>query len=224
MAKILILIGAHLCTAPRPQKEAETLANAGHDVTIGGFWFDPDLVERDRLLMIHKKWQFLPIIDFQPHQKINNWSVRWRSRIAKEKFQRFGIFSPQLLGYGVKEMLKTAQNFKADLTIVHAEAGLWVGSQLLDEGLRVGVDFEDWFSEDLLPEARAGRPIEKLKSLESRLINECSYCITTSHVMAKALAQAYQSQIPTVIYNTFPWQERSHLDGKIGDRLSISHK
>ncbi|MFN7413164.1 MAG: glycosyltransferase [Dolichospermum sp.] len=221
MAKILILIGAHLCTAPRPQKEAETLANAGHDVTIGGFWFDPDLVERDRLLMIHKKWQFLPIIDFQPHQKINNWSVRWRSRITKEKFQRFGIFSPELLGYGVKEMLKTAQNFKADLTIVHAEAGLWVGSQLLDEGLRVGVDFEDWFSEDLLPEARAGRPIEKLKSLESRLINECSYCITTSHVMAKALAQAYQSQVPTVIYNTFPWQERSQLDGKIGDRQNL---
>ncbi|MBD2140412.1 glycosyltransferase [Anabaena sp. FACHB-1250] len=51
MAKILILIGAHLCTAPRPQKEAETLANAGHDVTIGGFWFDPDLVERDRLFI-----------------------------------------------------------------------------------------------------------------------------------------------------------------------------
>jgi hypothetical protein len=40
MAKILILIGAHLCTAPRPQKEAETLANAGHDVTVRGFWLN----------------------------------------------------------------------------------------------------------------------------------------------------------------------------------------
>ena len=44
-------VGAHLCTAPSPQKEAETFANAGHDVTIGGFWFDPDLVERDRLFI-----------------------------------------------------------------------------------------------------------------------------------------------------------------------------
>ena len=49
MAKILILIGAHLCTAPRPQKEAETLANAGHDVTVRGCWFDPEMVKRDRL-------------------------------------------------------------------------------------------------------------------------------------------------------------------------------
>lgn len=32
MAKILILITAHLCTAPRPQKEAEALTNVGHEV------------------------------------------------------------------------------------------------------------------------------------------------------------------------------------------------
>ncbi len=45
MAKILILIGGHLRTAPRPQKEAETLANAGHEVTVRGFWFDPKLTQ-----------------------------------------------------------------------------------------------------------------------------------------------------------------------------------
>jgi hypothetical protein len=48
MAKILILIGGHLCNAPRPQKEADTLAQAGHDVTVAGFWFDPEFVKRDR--------------------------------------------------------------------------------------------------------------------------------------------------------------------------------
>ncbi len=47
MAKILILIGAHICTAPRPQKEAEALANAGHDVTVAGFWSDPNLAKRE---------------------------------------------------------------------------------------------------------------------------------------------------------------------------------
>ena len=44
MAKILITIGGHLCMAPRPQKEAEALASAGFDVTVRGFWFDPELV------------------------------------------------------------------------------------------------------------------------------------------------------------------------------------
>ncbi len=221
MAKILIIIIGHLCNAPRPQKEADVLANAGYDVTIGGIWFDPEFVKRDRLLIKNKKWRFEAIVDFQPHRRINNWFVRLRSRIAREKFRIFGLFSPALLGYGTEEILKYAQRFKADLTIVHSEAGLWVGSQLLDQGYKVGVDFEDWFSEDLLPEARLCRPINKLKSFEKRLINECAYCLTTSKAMAEAMAKAYSSRTPTVIYNTFPWQERSHLDGKIGDRQNL---
>ena len=221
MAKILILIGAHICTAPRPQKEAEALANAGHDVTVAGLWSDSELVGRDRLFMKDKKWQFEPIIDFQPQRRINNFWVRLRSRIAQEKFKRFSIFSPDLLGYGTKAMLKYAQKVKADLTIVHSEGGLWVGNQLLEQGFRVGVDFEDWFSEDLLPEARAIRPINQIKYLENRLINECPYCLTTSKAMAEAMAKAYNSKTPTVIYNTFPWEERSQLDGKICDRRNL---
>ena len=222
MAKILILIGAHICTAPRPQKEAEALANAGHDVTVAGFWSDPELVKRDRLFMKNKKWRFEPIIDFQPHQKINNLFVRLRSRLAREKFQKLGIFSPSLLGYGARAMLRYALQQKADLTIVHSESGLWVGCQLLDRGYQVGVDFEDWFSEDLLPEACASRPIKQLKSLENRLINECTYCLTTSHAMAEAMAKAYNSKPPTVIYNTFPLEDRLQLDGKICDRQNLN--
>ena len=141
MTKILILISGHLCNAPRPQKEAQTLANAGYDVTVRGFWFDPELVKRDRLLIANKKWRFEPILDFQPTHHFKNWTVRLQGRIAKERFQRFGTFSPYLLGYGAKAMLNAARKARADLTIVHSEAGLWVGNQLLNEGLRVGVDF-----------------------------------------------------------------------------------
>lgn len=222
MAKILILIGAHLCTAPRPQKEAEALANAGYDVTVGGFWFDPELVERDRLLMVNKKWRFVPIIDFQPSQKFHNLVIRLQARLAREKFQRFGIFSPDLLGYGAKAMLKLALKTRADLTIVHSEAGLWVGSQLLDRGLNVGVDFEDWFSEDLLPEARLNRPITQLKLLESRLARECNYCLTTSHALAEAIAKAYKAPKPTVIYNVFPNFERSQIAQQKRDRQNLN--
>jgi glycosyltransferase involved in cell wall biosynthesis len=221
MTKIIILIGAHLCTAPRPQKEAEALANAGHDVTVRGFWFDPELVKRDRILIANKKWRFEPIIDFQPTHRLNNWSIRLQSRLAKEQFQRFGTFSPELLGYGAKAMLKVARQTRADLTIVHSEAGLWVGNQLLNEGFRVGVDFEDWFSEDLLPAARATRPIAQLKKLESRLARECTYCLTTSHALAEALAEAYQTPKPTVIYNAFSWAERSQIDNQKRDRQNL---
>lgn len=221
MAKILILIIGHLCNAPRPQKEAEALANAGHNVVVRGFWFDPELAKRDRLLVANKKWRFEPIIDFQPTHRFKNWQVRLQGRLAKEKFQRFGSFSPALLGYGAKAMLQAARQARADLTIVHSEAALWVGNQLLNEGLRVGVDFEDWFSEDLLPEARAARPIAQLKALESRLARECTYSLTTSQALAKALAEAYSAPKPTVIYNAFPWAERQQIDTQKRDRRNL---
>lgn len=220
MARILILIGGHLCTAPRPQKEADALVAAGHEVTVRGFWFDPELVQRDRLILTQKNWEFLPIIDFQPHHKINNFKVRLEARIAKEKYQKLGIFSPYLLGYGTTAMLRVARQTKADLTIVHSEVGLWVGNKLLDEGFRVGVDFEDWFSEDLLPHKRATRPINKLKIFERRLAQNCVYCLTTSHALAEAISKAYQGPKATVIYNTFPWEERSSLDEKKIDKIN----
>ena len=221
MAKILILIGAHLCTAPRPQKEAETLANAGHDVTVRGFWFIPEFVKRDRLIMANKKWKFEPIIDLQPDNWFPNLGIRLQARLAKELFKRFNLFSPPLLGYGARAMLKVARQTKADLTIVQSEAGLWAGNKLLDEDYVVGVDFEDWFSEDLPISARTIRPIVQLKALESRLARNCNYSITTSGVLASALANAYNAQKPTVIYNAFPWIEREQIDGKKCDRKNL---
>lgn len=221
MAKILILIGEHLCTAPRPQKEADTLAHAGHEVTVAGFWFDPELVKRDRQLLKTKPWQFQPIVDFQPQHRLTNLWIRTQGRIARERYRRLQTFSPNLLGFSPKAMLTVARQAQADLTIVHSELGLWVGNQLLHEGFRVGVDFEDWFSEDLLPEARLTRPIARLKALERRLIQDCHYCLTTSHAMADAMAEAYQAAKPTVIYNSFPWAEREGLDHQQRDRKNL---
>jgi glycosyltransferase involved in cell wall biosynthesis len=222
MAKILILIGAHLCTAPRPQKEAEVLAGAGHEVIVRGFWFDPELVERDLQLMNRVCWRFEPILDFRPtHRRLNQW-MRLQGRIARELYQRCKVFSPALLGYGAKAMLEAAQQMRADLTIVHSEAGLWVGNQLLNQGYRVGVDFEDWFSEDLLPKDQVNRPIKQLKAFEKRLLHECKYCLTTSHAMAEAMAKAHQGPTPTVVYNCFPWAERSQIDGQTRDRQDLS--
>jgi glycosyltransferase involved in cell wall biosynthesis len=203
MATILILIGGHLCTAPRPQKEADTLAAAGHDVTVCGIWFDPELVERDRTLLQGKTWAFRPVLDFRP-QRWERWFVRGQAYLSRTLFRHFGYFSPALLGYGARAMLQAALQQQADLTIVHSEAGLWVGDRLLHKGLQVGVDFEDWFSQDLLPSALVTRPVNHLKHLEQRLAQHCTYCLAPSASLAEALAQIYQAPKPTVIYNVFP--------------------
>ncbi|MBD2325346.1 glycosyltransferase [Alkalinema sp. FACHB-956] len=206
MARILILIGGHLCTAPRPQKEAAALAAAGHEVLVAGIWFDPKLCDRDRELMANQSWKFQPILDFRGltiGQKLQRLGIRLQAKVARSLYQKFQMTLPALLGYGAPAMLRFAKTYWADLTIVHSEAGLWVGQQLQQQGYTVGVDFEDWFSEDLLPSAKAQRPIAWIQSLEASLARNCQYCLTPSQAMAQAMANAYQSPTPTAIYNAF---------------------
>ena len=74
-----------------------------------------------------------------------------------EKFRRFGREGDAQLSYCTRELLTAAQQLAADLYIAHSEPGLWVAAQLARMGRRIGVDMEDWFSEDLLPEARRDR-------------------------------------------------------------------
>ena len=94
--------------APRPQKEAESLAEAGYDVLVQGFWFDQKRIGFDRQLAAQKRWRFAPIVDFSPAHRLSNFKMRFKSRIAKEAYGRFGIFTPELLGYGVSNMLAAA--------------------------------------------------------------------------------------------------------------------
>ncbi len=203
MAKILILIGGHLCTAPRPQKEAEALAAAGHEVMVAGLWFDEELAQRDRALLADKSWSFYPTLDFRPGQSSRFW-VRLQAKATRQLYQWFGIKHPALLGYGARRLLHLARACRADLTIVHSEAGLWVGQQLLTQGQAVGVDFEDWFSQDLLPAAQHQRPAAWIAELEAFLLEHCNYRLTTSQAMAKAMARQYEATPPIVVYNGFP--------------------
>lgn len=224
MAKVLILIGAHLSTAPRAYKEASTLASAGAEVTVRGVWYDETLVQRDKLLLEAAPFRFAPALDLRRaglRATLRNTWERSIGRLARETFLRSGAFSPALLGYGARAMLDAAIEHRADLTIVHSEAGLWVGSKLLETGLAVGVDFDDWFSEDLLPQDRAHRPTSRIKELERELAKHCLYCVTTSYALAEALATEYDAPEPTVIYNAFPMQEGLGHGGEIRDRRQL---
>lgn len=208
MATIRIVIAGHLCNAPRPQKEAAALAAAGHRVTVQGVWSDEALAQRDRNLLERARFHFEIVADLrQGHPG----ALRHRlfRRLASEAFRRAGHFSPASLGYGVRAHLAAARHGGADLTIVHSEGGLWVGASLLRHGHKVGVDFEDWFSEDLLPSDRISRPVHKIRSLERTLLRESSYRLTTSAALAAALAKDSDSPPPTVVYNVFPWAERN---------------
>ena len=204
---LLIFIGGHLSTAPRPQKEAAAAIKAGFRVMIRGTWWDDRLTDEDLALAASIGADFAPVIDLRKRDS-STILLKLRQRLAREACARLGWEIARALGIGAPEMLKEALRIKPDLTMVHSEAGLWVGDQMLKRGFRVGVDFEDWFSEDLPMADRKGRPLGLLKGLERKLLREASLTLTTTQVMAEALAKdAGTKRLPEVIPNCFPWSK-----------------
>jgi glycosyltransferase involved in cell wall biosynthesis len=221
--RIVILTGNHVCHNPRAFKEAETLAADGFDVEWLGAWFDAELTRRDRLLLRNRKWQFTAVSDWSSgnyRSRVRRQRQRLRRWIGMKLHKLLGWGNSWQLGYCTRELYRAVLQRDADLFIAHSEPALWVAKKLAQRGHRVGVDMEDWFSEDLLPEARKSRPLKLLHHLENSLLKASKHRTCPSKSMSRALAEAYQCEPPEVIYNAFPWVDRKTLDGRIEDRVN----
>ena len=220
-ASIIILTGNHLCHNPRVIKEATTLASAGYHVRVLGAWLDKNLKERDEQLIKELNINFEPVIDWTT-KDLRAWFQKLlcgaRVRLGKLLHSLTGREISWELGYAAPELTNAAKRCNADLSIAHSEQALWVASKLSDKGARVGVDMEDWFSEDLMPETRRTRPVKLLRHFEQAALCNANYKTCTSQAMAEELVRAYGCQKPAVIYNAFPWGDRAKLDGQIKDR------
>jgi glycosyltransferase involved in cell wall biosynthesis len=218
---VALLTGNSLCHNPRAVKEASALARAGYRVCVLGAWSHPDFKARDRRLIEHLPFAFIPVFDLTApglHNGISRLGWRAGKRAADVWFDLTGWQSPCQLGFAIERMFRQALGMSADLYLAHSEPCLYVAVRLLRHGRRVGVDMEDWFSEDLLPEARRHRPLRLLRALEGELLSHGAYASCPSQAMSAALAAEYGCPPPAVVYNAFAWSDRQALDGAAADR------
>jgi glycosyltransferase involved in cell wall biosynthesis len=199
---IAILIGGHFASAPRAQKEAAALAKAGARVLVRGTWSNPKFAEEDCQLAIALGVDFKPVVSVIGQ---SGRQVRLKQKLARILFSQFGIVTARAYGMAAPELLSEARKIEADLTMVHSEAGLWAAKKLLASGYRVGVDFEDWFSQDLPEADRKSRPVLQLQELERYVLKNAHCCFATTRIMAEALAKdAGCARVPIAIPNCFP--------------------
>lgn len=225
MHSIVLLTANHLCHNPRVQKEACCLANAGYAVEVLGTWTDVRLKGRDCDLLAEVPFSYTPIIDTTLSDlstKITKANFRLIGKVARLAHRYLGISSRLQLGCSVDLLCKAARRRCADLYIAHSEAGMVAAMNLMADGFSVGVDMEDWFSEDLLPEARRNRPLSLLRNAEQTLLRRGYHTTCPSQVMSSALATEFGCLPPKVIYNTFPWSDRKLIDGQFRDRKDCS--
>lgn len=220
-ASVVLLSGNSLSHNPRVLKAAGALARAGHDVTVLGAWRDADLKAQDQRALQHAPFRFVPVLDVT----LSNWRQtaaqllrRSRRKAARLVHRVIRRETPAQLGDAVAPLLAHAKDIAADLYVAHSEPALYAAWQLMRRGRRVGVDMEDWFSEDLLPQARTSRPLRLLRFLEAELLKGGAYASCPSRAMSEALAAAYRGNAPVVIYNAFPWAGRPTRAGGRHDR------
>ena len=220
---IALLTGSHLCHNPRAVKEATALAGAGMDVEVLGAWLDPLLKEQDRAMIPNLPFRFSPVIDLTDSRvwvRASNLARRARTRAAQDAFRLTHIENRWLLGQTLAPLARAAGRSPAAMFIAHSEVGLAVARDLRRRGRAVGVDMEDWFSNDLLPSARAVRPLRLLTHLEQMLLQSAVHTSCPSRAMSDALARDYACLPPTVVYNAFPWADRQSIDGLSKDRAT----
>jgi len=211
MPSILIITNGPLCRNPRPLKEAETLGRSGYDVTLLTVRNHEPSEANDREILRNAPFRRVTV-DLLPGMGCPGavvWQRRIRQRLARSLATRLGLPLMEALG-PASALLRQARRLPADLTIVHNEVPHWVGTRLLSIGRRVAADMEDWHTEDLLPEERAGRPLARMRATERVLLNHAAYVSTTSQALADALWSRHGGRRPVVISNAFPLQPDPH--------------
>jgi len=203
MKSICIISQSHLCRNPRVLKEAIALAGAGYNVQVLTGCISSSLYKQD-LRAINPYPIILQTTSDLSRLTYQSFADKFLNKIGRLLIKYLKIETGLSLGYGAPRYYNKAKSVHADLYICHQELATYIGTQLLSAGFKVAFDFEDWYSEDLLPEARAGRAINLLRNVESIALNKGIFCITTSNVLAKRLSASYSAPQPQVIYNVFP--------------------
>jgi glycosyltransferase involved in cell wall biosynthesis len=219
--RVAILTAAPLSWNPRVLKEAGTVACAGFEVVVYGASFDAGQRQTDEELADRHGFSFksvLPVGEGGIKSRLLSIWTRIRTRAGVDLSRYLHIENAWQLGPGVVDLAKQARKAEADYYIAHLEQGAWVGARLLRSRWRVGIDVEDWYSEDLPLETRKSRPLQLLRAAERELLTTGAHSTCPSHAMSEALAKEFGCPQPTVIYNAFPWSDRESIDGLYKDR------
>ena len=220
---VIIVSGLQLCDNPRVVKEADTLSAAGYQVTVLAAQHTQEGAARNATISAKAQWHPVFVVNSQSDRllKTGDWILRRLFRRLVNLCCRIsGTENIAQVSYCAGSMLRFCLRHPAELYIVHVDAGIWVGSQLIKRGLPVAADLEDWHSQDLRIADRIGYPSRVIQSAEETILTKSVYVSTTSHALADALKNAYNGLLPIGLQNAFRKTERCSLTSEPRGLLS----
>lgn len=201
---------------PRVIKEAEALANAGFKVTA----VTSALPGASRIPMSRSGAYGLRNLNER-----SSWWGLWRHRILKKCAPLWPrALRAQVDAYGslFVDLVRYLQATNGQsVRIAHLEPAFLAALHVGGFG-SICCDFEDWYSEDLLPGSRSPELIAALKHAEEAALKRSLGCWCTSQAMSSALSSAYGATEPLAVRNVFPRRLREGIDGRWKDRPDMA--
>ncbi|MFY8148874.1 MAG: glycosyltransferase [Prochlorococcaceae cyanobacterium] len=206
--RICLISPGHLTSNPRLVKEADALAQAGHQVAlISGWSFPPHQAEDQRFES--RLWAQQRRVPFGAlaSQPTKLWQ-KLRQRLARLLF-RLRVHSPAVAirawHPAGPDLIRAARGVPADLYIAHYPAALPAAAMAArDHHGRYAFDAEDFHLGEF-PKDRAYEQLRQvLRLIERRYLPGCTYTTAASSGIAQAYAETYGIPLPAVVRNVFP--------------------
>ena len=207
MASICLVTSGHLSTNPRIVKEADCLAEAGHQVTVLATRYLAWAEETDALFA-GRGWVVAPPVKFGPRAPI----LTRATQIARQRLARLAVDGARMKHHSVVNadwhqatltLVRAAKRIQADLYIAHYPAALPAAALAARHNrARYAYDAEDFHLGD--PAADNDRDRRMISLIESRWLPGCAYMTAASPGIADAYVENYGVARPHVVLNVFP--------------------
>lgn len=204
--KILLISSGQPSLNPRLVKEADSLTNAGYDVTVLYSYWNDWGTQHDQELLASKKWKAIRA-GGDPVQKRAAWFLsRLIHKTATMMLQRTGnykYFADTATARASYFLIKEAKKHKADLYIAHNLGAL--PAAVKAAGLYKkpsGFDAEDFHRQEVNDDTNSYH-YKIVSYLEDKYLPGLNYITASSPLIAEKYAVLYKRTV-TSILNVFP--------------------
>jgi glycosyltransferase involved in cell wall biosynthesis len=213
--RVCLISSVHPWVNPRLVKEADALAERGHDVFVVTKRVDRWSDERDVVMLAEKSWAALRIglMRDDPADRWRWFSSAVRSELALRAYRAAGTgrLAEEAYYRGFPLVLQAANDTRADFFIAHTQGALPIAARAAARaGVGFGFDCEDLLAEEVADGLRNPALRHAILDIERTYLPRASYATATSKAMAAYLAKQYGIPEPGVLYNVFP---RAEFDG-----------
>ncbi|MEO0451502.1 MAG: glycosyltransferase [Pseudomonadota bacterium] len=202
--RICIVTPGQLGSNPRVVKEATTLSNAGHDVTVIATKVSDFVEPRDQAIIARANFK----IERIPFDRTLSWrGERMLQVAAQNSFVERTLPNSADYAYSAftRRLTKAAISVPADLYIAHYVAALPAAARAAKKhGARFAFDAEDYHMGDLPDQTEYDAQRQQIKHIEQTYLKNAAYVTAASPGIASAYQAQYAIPLPKVVLNTFP--------------------